>query len=90
MKTPIILTVVALLIGVAAMHPASAETRDEKWCQGAIKDTEQAVKENPSPGAGAEAAVRQTMELAKKRCLEKDYSQANELLILVRSIVVTE
>jgi len=75
-----------LITGVAN----AADIMNDKQCQAVIKDTQEAIADNPSLGDKFQPILEQIMELAKKRCADKEYSNAGELLELARGMVGTE
>jgi len=89
------LNVVALVVlstfAVAPVGAAyAADIMNDKQCQNAVKDTEEAIHENPTLGDKAEKILMDIMALAKKRCDEKQYSNAKDLLDLARGMVASE
>ncbi|UTW51593.1 hypothetical protein KFF05_17125 [bacterium SCSIO 12827] len=81
----------AIALGVAVSSPASAqEIRDEKQCLQVMTDTAQAVDENPAVEGKSEEILLKVMELAKQRCKEKQFDNAKDLLLLVRTMVAAE
>ena len=78
-------------LGVAVLSPAAAqEIRDEKQCLQVMKDTAAAIDENPAVEGKSEEILLKVMELAKQRCAEKQFDNAKDLLLLVRTMVAAE
>jgi len=84
-----ILGAAVLFLAVAA-GTASAEILDEKNCEKVMKDTKQAINDNPKLGDKAEKILNEVMTLAAKRCQEKQFKNAKELLELARAMVASD
>ena len=81
-------------LSVFAMSPLAtayaADIMNEKQCQSVIKDTEEAISSNPSLGEKYEKVLMEIMALAKKRCDDKEFANAAELLAVARGMVASE
>jgi predicted component of type VI protein secretion system len=81
----------ALILSAVISAPVFAqEIRDEKQCLQVMKDTAEAIDENPAIEGKAEAILLQVMELAKQRCEQKQFDNAKDLLMLARTMVAAE
>ena len=63
---------------------------DEKQCRSVVKDTEEAINENPTLGEKSEKILLAVMVLAIQRCDEKQFANAKDLLDLARGMVASE
>lgn len=79
------------VLSAAVSSPVVAqEIRDEKQCLQVMKDTAAAIDENPAVEGKSEEILLKVMELAKQRCAEKQFDNAKDLLLLVRTMVAAE
>ncbi|MAN80711.1 MAG: hypothetical protein CMM77_11395 [Rhodospirillaceae bacterium] len=77
--------------GTVVSPPVQAQDiRDEKQCLQVMKDTAAAIDENPAVEGKSEEILLKVMELAKQRCAEKQFDNAKDLLLLVRTMVAAE
>ena len=81
---------VALVASLLASAVQAQEITSEGQCLSAIKDTEEAIQDNPKLGDKSEKILLEYMGLAKQRCQEKDFKHAGELLAIARGMVASE
>jgi len=79
-----------LVSGVLLSGAAAAEINDLGQCRQVVKDTEQAIDENPAVEGKSEEILLAVMTLARQRCEEKQFSNAEDLLKLARGMVASE
>jgi hypothetical protein len=81
---------VILLAGLASSPAVAADIMDARQCQMAIADAREAIEDNPTLGEKVEKVLLEVMALAQKRCEEKQFSNAKDLLDLARGMVSAE
>ncbi len=88
---------IGLTLGAALLVPlygtsafGANKIMNKKECLSVVKDTEQAIDENPALGDKAEKILMAVMDLAKTRCEEKQFDNASDLLELARGMVASE
>ena len=66
------------------------EFADADACRMAVKETEEAITENPGLTGKAAEILIEVMALADQRCDEQQFSNAKQLLDLARGMVASE
>ncbi len=63
---------------------------DQKQCRSVVKDTYEAIDDNPALGGKSEKILLAIMVLAEQRCDEKQFKNAKDLLDLARGMAASE
>jgi urease accessory protein UreF len=74
----------------AASRPEATQITNAQECTQAIADTQEARSSNPEIGPKAAKIFDEVMELAAKRCEQKQFDNAGELLNIARGMVASE
>lgn len=85
-----LLAVSCLVIATSAGAQSYTEPTNTNNCMQAVSDTRQAKEENPALGEKSQAVFDQIVELAVKRCQDKEFQHAGELLNIARGMVASE
>ena len=75
---------------VTVSQYSAEDIMNDQDCRRALADANDAISENPELGEKSEKILKELMVLAVKRCDEKQYANAKDLLDLVRVMVASE
>jgi len=73
-----------------ASRPEETQVTNAQECTQAIADTQEARAGNPELGPKAAKVFEEVMELAAKRCEQKQFANAGDLFNIARGMVASE
>lgn len=91
-----ITTASAVLAAMLFAYPAASfaangpQIADASQCSQSVKDTKEARASNPDIGDKAAKVFDELIALAEKRCEQKEFKFADELLQVARGMVASE
>lgn len=86
----VVLAAVLLSQTNSVLAQTSTQVTNAEECKQGIADTNEAKNSNPELGPKAAKAFEEIMELAAKRCEQKEFPFAAELLNVARGMVASE
>ncbi len=87
---PVVLTGLLLVQPFNVVAQTASQVTNAQECKQGIADTNEAKMSNPELGPKAAKAYEEIMELAEKRCEQKEFPFAAELLNVARGMVASE